>query len=127
MAGVSQGCGPPFGSVRTSTISACVFRNLGLELFASQELAKLGKKLDFARQTAKLAADRGDPTSGVLIRCLRFVGDSVSAPVAFQLAEPNGDVSSYFMQLGWTTDNEVVLRVTPQARGGLSRGRTSFI
>lgn len=54
--------------------------------------------------------------------CLQFIGGSVSTPVSFELSESSSETSqssqtesqSFFLQLGWTTNNDVVLRVTPK-------------
>ena len=50
------------------------------------------------------------------IRCLQFISGSVSDPVSFQLgsSEIGAEAETYLLQLGWTTNNDVVLRVTPK-------------
>jgi len=77
-----------------------------------EELRKLAVKLDVAEQTAKDARSQGHATTGAMIQCLHFSNGSVSTPVSFQLgSEP---AETFLLQLGWTTNNDVLLRVTPK-------------
>lgn len=79
-----------------------------------EELRKLAVKLDVAEQTAKDARSQGHATTGAMIRCLHFTGGSVSTPVSFQLSSELGAPETFLLQLGWTTNNDVLLRVTPK-------------
>lgn len=84
-----------------------------LVLDSLEELRKLAVKFDVADQAAKDARSRGRATTGAMIRCLQFSSGSVSAPVSFDLNSEVG-AETYLLQLGWTTNNDVVLRVTPK-------------
>ncbi|CAE7559589.1 unnamed protein product [Symbiodinium natans] len=67
---------------------------------------KLEKKLLAAEQKARLARNDGLATTGALIRCFQFTDGSVSTPISFHL-----NSQRYMLQLGWTTSDDVVLKV----------------
>lgn len=79
-----------------------------------EELRKLAVKLEVAEQTAKDARSQGHATTGAMIRCLHFTGGSVSTPVSFQLSSELGAPETFLLQLGWTTNHDVLSRVTPK-------------
>jgi len=75
---------------------------------SSSDLQKLERKLEAAEQKARQARRDGLATTEAMIKCFQFNDGSVSSPVSFRLGLTT---QIYLLQLGWTTSDDVVLKV----------------
>lgn len=75
---------------------------------SSSDLQKLERKLEAAEQKARQARRDGLATTEAMIKCFQFSDGSVSSPVSFRLGLTT---QIYLLQLGWTTSDDVVLKV----------------